>query len=240
MQRSRARLFWPSAFTLLAGAVLVSLGVWQLHRLDWKEKLIADFEARVHHPPQPLVPAQDWPGLRLDDYVYRHVTAEGTFEHDKEVLVLRAGRPSGFRVITPLGLDSGGYVLVDRGFVPFERKDKASRRAGQITGPTAVTGTIRAGEARNLFTPDDNPALGLYYTGAPDVIARQLGLPTVGSFYLGTDASPVPVGWPKGGTSAIALPNNHLVYALTWFSLAFVLLVIFAVFAWQQRVARRG
>ncbi len=240
MHRSCPRLIWPAAFTLFAGAVLISLGVWQLHRREWKERLIAEFETRVNMPPQPLVRAEEWPRLRLEDYAYRHATAEGTFEHDKEVLVLHAGHPSGFHVITPLRLDSGGYVLVDRGFVPFERKDKASRLAGQITGPTAVTGTIRAGDARNLFTPDDNPALGLYYTRAPDVIAKQLGLAPAAPFILEADASPVPGGWPKGGTEAIALPNNHLVYALTWFSLAFVLLVMFAVFVRAQYTARSG
>ena len=97
-----------------------------------------------------------------------------------------------------------------------------------------------APEARNLFTPDDNPALGLYYTAAPDVIAKQLGLAPAAPFILEANASPVPGGWPKGGTGAIALPNNHLAYALTWFSLAFVLLVCFAVFAWQQCTARGG
>jgi len=183
---------------------------------------------------QPLALAVAWPGLRLDEYAYRHVVAEGIFEHDKEVLILRAGRESGYDVITPVRLNSGGYVLVNRGFVPFERKEKTSRLAGQIAGPIAVTGVIRKAEARNFFTRDDNPALGLYFTSTPDVIAKQLGLRPAAPFTIEADASPVPGGWPKGGTGRIVLPNNHFAYALTWFGLAIALFGVYAAFAWQN------
>jgi surfeit locus 1 family protein len=94
---------------------------------------------------------------------------------------------------------------------------------------------IRGAEARNFFTPDDNPALGLYYTSAPDVIAKQLGLVSNAPFIIDADASPVPGGWPKGGTAVIALPNNHLADALTWFGLALALFYVFAAYAWQNR-----
>jgi surfeit locus 1 family protein len=143
MQRPHARLLWPSVFTFLAGAALISLGVWQLHRLEWNEKLIAAIESRANRPPQPLLPAEEWPGLRLDDCAYHHVVATGTFEHDKEFLILCAGREPGYHVITPLRLNSGGDVLV----VPFECKEKASRLAGKIAGPTAIAGVILGAEA---------------------------------------------------------------------------------------------
>jgi surfeit locus 1 family protein len=131
MQRPRVRLFWPGA-TLMAGSVLVSFGVWQFQRLESKERLIAEIEVRAHATPQPLPAAEEWPKFRPEDYEYRHVAARGKFEHDKEALVFRAGREPGYHMLTPLRLNSGGYVLVNRGFVPVECKEQTSRLAGQI------------------------------------------------------------------------------------------------------------
>lgn len=123
--RHRASLVWPCVFTCAAAAVLVSLGVWQLHRLAWKEGLIPEIETRANGAPQPLPPVAEWPKLRPEDCEYRHVAAEGTFENGKEALVFRAsggaaGKQPGYLVLTPLRLTSGGYVIVNRGFVPFD------------------------------------------------------------------------------------------------------------------------
>ncbi len=79
-------LLWPAVFTLVVGAILVSLGVWQLHRLAWKEALIAEIAARAEAPPVPLPPEALWPLLDPEDYDYRHVEAVGHYEHDKEAL----------------------------------------------------------------------------------------------------------------------------------------------------------
>jgi surfeit locus 1 family protein len=67
------------------------------------------------------------------------------------------------------------------------------------------------------------------------VIAKQLGLVSAAPFIIDADASPVPGGWPKGGTAVIALPNNHLTYAFTCFALGFALFCVFAAYAWQNR-----
>jgi surfeit locus 1 family protein len=96
--------------------------------------LIPEIETRANGAPQPLPPVAEWPKLRPEDCEYRHVAAEGTFENGKEALVFRAsggaaGKQPGYLVLTPLRLTSGGYVIVNRGFVPFDRKDLcASRR----------------------------------------------------------------------------------------------------------------
>ncbi|HET6378495.1 MAG TPA: SURF1 family protein [Methylocella sp.] len=228
-------LVWPAVLTLLAGALLISLGVWQLRRLSWKESLIAQIEARAHRPPEPLPAAGEWPKLRPEDYEYRHVTAEGTFDHAKEALVFRAGKEPGYHLLTPMQLASGGYVIINRGFVPADRKDQSTRLAGEIMGETVVTGLMRAPETRNLFTPSDRPETGEYFTSDPVLIAAHFGLMPAAPFLIDADASEIPGGVPRGGTSVLALPNNHLSYALTWFSLAAALFGIFAAFAWQSR-----
>ncbi len=166
-QRLKA-LFWPGFATLAAGAILIGLGVWQLERLHWKERLIGEIEARSTMTPQPLPPIADWPRLQPDDYDYRHVEAEGTFENDKEALIFHGPGFSrkgiltpGYLVLTPLRLATGGIVIVNRGFVPENLKDKAARATGEIQGPIKVTGLMRPPEPRNLFTPPDDPAAGV-------------------------------------------------------------------------------
>jgi surfeit locus 1 family protein len=240
MRRSRGRLVWPAAFTCAAAAILVSLGVWQLHRLTWKEGLIANIEARASAVPQPLPPVTDWPALRPEDYEYRHVTLTGTFENGEEALVFRpsggsAGNQPGYHVLTPLRLKSGGIVIVNRGFVPLDRKQKNSRQAGLIEGETTLSGLMRQPETRNFFTPADDPEAGNYFTRDPVLIARHFDLANAAPFSIDADESPVPGGWPKGGATERNIPNNHFSYALTWFGLALALIGVFIAFACQRR-----
>jgi surfeit locus 1 family protein len=213
MPQRLASLLWPAVATCLATALLVSLGMWQLHRLAWKEGLIAEIEARANVAPQPLPPIADWPKLRPENYEYRHIAATGTFEHDKEALVFRpsggpAGKEPGYHVLTPLRLTSGGYVIVNRGFVPLDHKERSSRLAGQIQGETGVTGLMRQPEARNLFTPADDPASGNYFTRDPGLIAKHFGLASAAPFSIDADATQVPGGWPKGGATERNLPKT--------------------------------
>jgi surfeit locus 1 family protein len=234
-------LLWPAIFTLAAGTILIGLGIWQLERLQWKEDLIAQIDTRSTMPPQPLPPLADWGSLAPEDYDYRHVEAEGTFEHDKEALVFhgpgfsRKGISTpGYLVLTPLRLASGGIVIVNRGFVPENLKDRATRLEGEIAGPVKITGLMRPPEPRNAFTPADDPAAGRYFTRDPALIAAGFGLAGAAPFSIDADDVPMPGGWPKGGTTEIAIPNNHLSYALTWFGLAFGLFAVFIAFAWRK------
>ena len=228
-------LIAPAIFTLLMGAVLVGLGVWQLERLDWKTAILARIEARTNAPPQALPPLSAWSTLNPDDYEYRRVDLAGTFDHAEEALVFRgtAAGP-GYFVLTPLRLASGGTVIVNRGFVPTDRADPASRKAGQIAGVVHITGLMREPEPRNTFTPTDDPATGHYFTRDPALIATHFGLRDAAPFSVDADATPVPGGLPKGGTTEVAIPNNHLSYALTWFGLAAGLVGVFCVLVWRR------
>jgi surfeit locus 1 family protein len=236
-QRRPLRLLWPAVATLTGCAFLIFLGVWQLQRLAWKEGLIAEIAARAKAPPQPLPPPNRWAQLRPDDYEYRHVELDGAFDNDREALVFRpAGGPArepGYLVLTPLRLDSGAFVIVNRGFVPLDRKDPAAR--GEIEGRTHVTGLMRQPESRNFFTPADDPETGQYFTRDPALIAAHFGLAPAAPFSVDADASPTSGVLPRGGASELTFPNNHLAYALTWFGLALALIGVFAAFARQRR-----
>jgi surfeit locus 1 family protein len=233
------RLLWPAVATTLGCIFLVSLGVWQLHRLAWKEGLIAEIAARAKAVPQPLPPQSQWAQLRPEDYEYRHVELDGVLQSDKEALVFRpAGGPArepGFLVLTPLRLGSGAFVIVNRGFVPLDLKDPGARPESQAGGPTHLTGLMRQPESRNFFTPADDPEAGKYFTRDPALIARHFGLQPAAPFSVDADAGPAPDAWPRGGATELAFPNNHLSYALTWFGLALALAGVFVAFARQYR-----
>jgi surfeit locus 1 family protein len=230
--RSRS-LFLPGLFTLLALAVLIGLGTWQVQRLHWKEDLIRRVEARTEEPAVPLPPA-GWPQLDLQEWEYRPVEVSGTFRHDLEtrvyVLLTEPRGPlsgPGYFILTPLETGEG-RVLINRGFVPL---DAASFPRPE--GPTVVHGLLRAPEGRNLFTPADDPGNRLFYARDPAPIAQALGIP-LAPFTVDAVETP-PGGLPQAGETRLTFPNRHLEYALTWYGLAVALLVVFAAFAWSRR-----
>ncbi len=117
-------------------AMLIGLGIWQLDRRVWKHHLIATLNAELAKPPQDLPPPTDWPQLKPQGHEFRRVSFPAEFLPGQEALVYSAGsalRPDvkgpGYWVFAPARLAGGSVVIVDRGFVPPERKDPASARA---------------------------------------------------------------------------------------------------------------
>lgn len=234
----------PLLFAFVATAILVGLGIWQLHRLTWKEGLIARIAARSASAPQKLPDPASWPRLKPDDYDYQHVVLHGRFDNAKEVLVFDPGGPGdagpGYLVLTPLILASGDQVIVNRGFVPSALAAKSSRPKTEIEGQVTITGLMRPPQPRNLFTPADDPAKGLYFTRDPIAIAAQSGLTHAAPFIVDEDKTAIEGGWPAGGLNGIDIPNNHFEYALTWFGLAGGLWIVMGGYlfrTWRERRA---
>ncbi|MCP8939237.1 SURF1 family protein [Alsobacter sp. SYSU M60028] len=241
-RRGARSLLWPALATLAGFAVLMGLGFWQIERMGAKQRLIHRVEQSVRGAPQVLPPESAWATLRPKSYEYRKVRVEGRFLHDKEIHVhglLSPERPGGqvlqgVYVLTPLQLDDGAVIYVNRGFVPTEKTDQAARREGLPEGRVAVTGLLRAPEPRGWFLPDDDPAKNSWFVRDPLKMARLAGLTRAAPFVLDADATPNQGGWPLGGQTRLTFPNDHLQYAITWFALAAGLLVVFAFFARQQ------
>lgn len=229
----RASRLLGMASVTLALAVLIGLGAWQLERLAWKQDLIAKVEARIHEEPAAAPEEEEWPDVEFEDDEYRRVTATGRFRHDLEVQVYALvdrtpegeGGP-GYWVITPLVNAEGASILINRGFVPLERRDPATRREGQVEGPVSVTGLLRLPEEAGLFTPSNDPAKEAWFTRDPFLIGEAKGLLRVAPFLIDADATPNPGGLPLGGLTRVSFPNRHLEYALTWFGLAGSLLAV--------------
>lgn len=229
------RPVWPA---LVAGsialAILLTLGTWQLRRLEWKEALIASIEARIHAAPVALADAEAL-FTSTSDVDYLPVTASGEFLHggERHFLATWQGR-SGFHVYTPLRLLDGRFLLVNRGFVPYDRKDPSTRPQSLVAGPVSVTGLARdpLAEKPSSLVPDNRPDLNIFYWKDRDAMAASAGLPAgaaVLPFFLDADDAPNPGGLPQGGVTMIDLPNNHLQYAVTWYGLALALVGVLAV-----------
>jgi len=214
-----------SVATLLALAVLIGLGVWQLQRRAEKHALLDQIAARTEAGPAPIEIL-----LATGSYAaYRPATALGTFDYDKQVYVYapRTGdgptRP-GNKVVTPFRLTSGGTILVDRGWAPPDWPAVRDKSRPDPEGEVEVEGMLRPAATPGTFTPAPDLAKRAFYARDSAAIAAALGLTLKSPLILEATAR---LGDPEPLPVEFNIPDNHLNYALTWFSLAVVLLVIY-------------
>ena len=146
----------------------------------------------------------------------------------------------GYWVFTPARLADGSLLIVNRGFVPEGRQDPKSRPDGQISGAVEIVGAMRWPGGRHWFTPNDEPAHNLWFSRDPQAIAAAKGLGPVAPFYVEQETPVPPGGLPHPGKLVVTLPDNHLQYALTWYGLAIVLVVVFATWAFGSGRSERG
>jgi surfeit locus 1 family protein len=203
--------------TLIAAAILIGLGVWQLQRLQWKLGLIAEVSGHMAAAPVSL---DDLLKMNPDGAQYRRIALSGRFDNSKEAYVFTtgAGGEPVYHVLVPFRTDDGRVLLVDRGYVPNDKRDPATRTA--LEGETHLVGVWRVPDAPGAFTPAPDIAHRIWYARDLRGIAAadhvQLAAPVV----IEADVAPNPGGWPKGGQTVVSFRNEHLSYAVTWFGLA--------------------
>ncbi len=228
---------WPTLFTVPALAVLIGIGTWQVQRLHWKQDLIALRSARLQAPPVALSELDLAGAKDLAALEFRRVQVTGRFLHEEEMyLAARNLRSSvGYHVITPLERSDGSVVLVNRGWVPLDRKAPGTRAAGQRSGSVTVSGLLRAGGRKGVFTPDNRPGENFWFYVDVPAMAVHAGLERVHPFVIEAGPAANPGGFPIGGQSRVKLRNDHLQYAITWYSLAAALLVIYVLYHRRER-----
>jgi surfeit locus 1 family protein len=262
MSRLRV-ILWPALATLVALGILVALGTWQLRRKTEKEIMLSALEASLTAVPVALGPG----GLDLAAVEVvptatatlksgqltelMRVTVSGTFLPSRSVPV-RATLPTsskggvaggiGYFWMTPLQLENGAVVFINRGFVPSGIGWKAPAVATP-EGVQTITGLLRLAEKAQAFTPADIPAKGEYFIRDPQAMARAVSVTNVVNFFIdaerqGNDVRP-PVGIEAREMIA-RIPNNHLQYAGTWFGFALTLLGVFGFFAYGRLKSRAG
>jgi surfeit locus 1 family protein len=215
--------------SVLGVVMLCTLGVWQLERLQWKTALIAERRAELSAPPVALsaVLSDIKAGKTVD---YRPVMLSGRFVAGKDLRLFSTAYGPGWEIVSPFLTSDGSVVLVNRGFLPeVSGKERAS--PAPPTTPLAVSGYARQPPAsKAAFAPRNDPERNRWFWWDLPAMAAAIGGPQTGP------VAPVLVqlsGPPLGGSDAprpinpvIAIPNNHLGYALTWFGLALALAVV--------------
>lgn len=220
------RYLFPLILGLGGIAILVNLGLWQLRRLEWKEALLAGIEARIHAAPEAL-PATGAADPAAQKYL--PVTASGrTTGQELHVLTGMQGYGAGYEVIAAFETAEGRRILLDRGFVP-----EAAKGASRPPVALSVTGNLHWPEEKTGATPEPNLERNIWFARDVPAMAAALGTEPLLLVVARTEGDaqgilPVPVD-----TSGI--PNDHLNYAITWFSLAAVWAGMTAYLLWRIR-----
>lgn len=239
------RLLWPLVAALLVLAVLLALGSWQVARLNWKLDLIERVEQRVDDAPVAAPGPAEWSALTDDGWDYRPVKVTGRFLPGELYYYIALADPKGplggpgYLVYAPFAAREGYVVLVNRGFVP-DRQRLPETRPGSAApeGELTIEGLWRRNERGNFATVEADEKSGIWFVRESAKMAESLGVEgtlPVAPYTIDARASLTPPsGLPQAGETLVSFTNNHLQYAVTWFGLAAVLVVIFVVFARGQ------
>lgn len=239
--RSRHSRLFRLSFTACMAVIFagfISLATWQVLRLQWKLDLIERVEQRVHAEPVPIPGFSLWPHINASADEYRHVQVSGVFMHEKTVLAQATTElGGGFWVMTPLAIADGTTILINRGFIPekmaasYRASSKRDRVTASDIDTIQVTGLLRMTEPGGGFLRKNDPAGNRWYSRDVNAIATATGLTRPASFFIDADANPTTdkhyaqqsdgsANQPIAGLTVIHFHNNHLIYALVWFSLA--------------------
>lgn len=226
--------FWATVFTIPALIILLGLGTWQVQRLYWKEGEIIKRHERSQ-PPGIALPAGFPDPAALE---FTRVNLKGRFLHDQEFYLgarTESGRV-GLNVVTPLELDDGRTILVNRGWVPEDKRDPATRAEGQLEGEVEIAALLRTDgwKGFDFAKPPNDPPERFYFWLDLPVMAGYVDRPIIEDMYVDAVASQVPGGLPIGGQTRIQLKNDHLEYAITWYSFAVILVVIYFLFHYRR------
>jgi surfeit locus 1 family protein len=219
---------WPTVFLIPALAMLIGLGVWQLERRVWKTDLIDRIEHGMAAAAMPL-PAQIADSGDDPDLDYRHVTVTGRFDtHAFRLLARVHDGNTGIQVVSPLIRDDGGpAVMVNRGWVPLGVDGKPAAFDPPPAGSVTVEGVARRPLAQGWMQPDNNAATNEWFWADLPAMAAAAGLAQAAPVIVEQTPGPDKARYPLGGQTIVELPNDHLQYAITWFSFAAILIAIY-------------
>lgn len=228
-------------FLIACIALLYGLGNWQIKRMHWKTALLAKYQ--TEYARDPLDNPFDGEILKeiaLQSPAMAYGSVRGQFHHDLEILIgprTHDGNP-GYHIVTPFSIaGGGGRVLVNRGWVPLDKANPATRFDSQSEGMVTLTGMVRPPDKPNPFTPDNDPANHTWYSVNPHDIALAVNMPDFPDvvFYAETQDPPLENGYPLMMTTR-TLPNNkHLQYALFWFTMAALFTIMPLTYAFWPR-----
>lgn len=204
----------PLLFTITAVGVCLMLGFWQVERLQWKNAMLASIAQAQTQPPLSALPAD------AQSTIYRNVALQGEYLQGRlyRLVGRMQGDTPGFFILNPLRMADGRVVLVNRGYAPKDKEIMPS-------DPETVVGIVRPLREKRYFSPPNDPVKNVWFyedisalseaSGAPllPVVVEAIGEPRVGVYPIPNDGK-------------ISLRNDHLGYAVTWFMMAVVALIM--------------
>lgn len=211
--------------------ILLGLGSWQVQRLIWKNEANEFRTAQAQAEPMPLPLEVD-----IDALAFRPVWVEGRFLHAQEMFLAARSHKSqtGYQVITPFETADGRAVLINRGWIPLDRKEPSTRAEGQVEGVVRIEGLIVPGGRPGWFTPDNRPDENFWFWVDLDSLAAHAGIPPQ-RYLIDAGPAPNPGGLPIGGQTRVELRNEHFQYIVIWYALAVGLATIYVLFMRGER-----
>lgn len=209
-------------------ALLLSLGAWQVQRLNWKTAILDDIEARIAAEPE-LLPAD--PDPEVDRYLPVSVTGEVTGE-PLHVLFSTQALGAAYRLIAPFRTVDGRSILIDLGAIPADAKD-----ASRVFPPLTITGNLHWPEETDSFTPEPERERNIWFARDVALMASELDAEPV--LVVARSVEPALAGVMQVPVGITNIPNDHLGYAITWFSLAAIWAGMTVVLGWRIAGAKR-
>ena len=208
--------FLFSVFIIFFILVFIALGTWQVIRLDWKNNLILEIENSLKNPPVELSQSKK--------ANYLKIKTSGSIDFEKQIYLYNlndSGTP-GFEVLNPILIDGENYLL-NRGWIPFEKKDTPEIN---IFDQNNIIGTLKTQSRKNIFKPDNDIKENYWFSLNRDDILKFTGKKfSKYIIYLDGDYQ-----FPRPKKITTNISNNHKKYAMTWFSLAISILLLYLYF----------
>lgn len=242
LQTTRRNVFWPSLFAFAAFLVLIGLGTWQIERKAWKESLIAMLDQRLTASPSALPQREGWMNLDPAEDEFRRVKVRVQFLSGREGRVYTSGsglrediKGPGYFAFAPARLADGSVVVVNRGYVSNPLPNASLRPIGLSESAVDIIGVMRWPEAPGWFVTGHDANADLWFVRDQRAMAAAYGWGPVAPFYIDQEAPVPPGGVPRPAPLKVNLRNDHLQYAITWYGLAAILAVSFAVLVMGRR-----
>ena len=213
------RLFFFQLFLALFITLFCALGTWQLYRLQWKMELISEITFGLNSTP-----------IKYSNSIkknYQRVVSDGFYNFKDQIYLYslnQKGKP-GFDVITPFETVGKEIVLVNRGWIPKELKELPE--INSIQGSTKVIGLLRKIYKANIFKPDNDIKGNIWFSVNIDDLEKFTGN-KFSNFIIYLEDLDVKAPLPRKIT--VDVPNNHLKYAITWYSIAISILLYYLYF----------
>ena len=204
------KILFPLILGVAGCGVLISLGLWQVERLAWKEDVLVGINARLAAAPAPLTTE-----VSESTNEYTRVTVSGIPTGEElHVLVSGTEAGTGYRVISKMQTPLGA-VLVDQGLLALENK-----AAAPLIAPMEITGTLIWPDDQNSSTPDPDIAANIWF--ARNVDTMSMALDTLPLMIVSTTSTPADPRLTALPVNTATIKNDHFEYAVTWFLLALV------------------